>query len=82
MASLQTACPAASDEVAEAFVRGTLSPDRATFFGRHIACCPKCAEEVENTRAFVLAMCDAFHAIRLSSATESDSIRFCLTLEG
>jgi len=63
MALLQTACPAASNEVAEGFVRGTLSPDRATFFGRHIACCPKCAEEVENTRALVLAMCDALRAI-------------------
>jgi hypothetical protein len=63
VASLQTACPAASDEVAEAFVRGTLSPDRAALFGRHIGCCPKCADEVENHRAFVLAMCDALRAI-------------------
>jgi anti-sigma factor RsiW len=65
IASLQTACPAASDEAAEAFVRGTLSPDRATFFGRHIARCPKCVEEVENPRAFVLAMCDALRVIEL-----------------
>ena len=65
MASLQTACPAAWDEAAEAFVRRTLSPDRAAFFGRHIACCSKCAEDVENTSAFVLAMCDALRAIEL-----------------
>jgi anti-sigma factor RsiW len=63
--SPQTECPAASDEVAEAFVTGTLSPDRAAFFGRHIACCSKCAEDVENTGAFVLAMCDALRVIEL-----------------
>ena len=63
--SVQTGCPAASEEVAEAFVMGTLSPDRAAFFGRHIACCSKCAEDVENTSAFVLAICDALRAIEL-----------------
>lgn len=63
MASLQTGCPAASDEVAEAFVRRTLSPDRATFFERHISCCSKCAEAVEDTRAFVLAIRDALRTI-------------------
>jgi hypothetical protein len=65
MASLQIACPAASEEVAEAFVSRTLSPDRAAFFGRHIACCSKCAEDVENTRAFVLGMCAALRTIHL-----------------
>jgi hypothetical protein len=61
MALPQIACPA-SDEVVEAFVRKTLSPDQVAFFGRHIACCSKCTEEVENTRAFVLAMGDALRA--------------------
>jgi hypothetical protein len=59
----ETPCSEASDEVAEALVRGILSPDRATFFGRHIAVVRICAEEVENTRAFVLALCDALRAI-------------------
>ena len=61
MALPQIACPA-SDEVVEAFVMKTLSPDQVAFFGRHIACCSKCTEEVENTRAFVLAMGDALRA--------------------
>jgi hypothetical protein len=71
MASLQTGCPAASDEVAEEFVRGTLSPDRTTFVGRHIACCSKCAVAVENTRAFVIAMCDALRAIQAKQDGET-----------
>jgi anti-sigma factor RsiW len=72
MASLQTGCSAASDEVAEAFVMGTLSPNRATLFGRHVARCAKCAEEVENTRAFVLAMCDAMRAMELRDSNAGE----------
>ena len=62
MASPMLSCPAALAEVAEAFAMRTLSPDRATFFERHIACCSKCAEEVKNTCAFVVAMRDALRA--------------------
>ena len=65
MASLEIACPVASDEVAEAFARKTMSPERVAFFGRHIEGCARCAEEMGNTRAFVLAMCDALRAIQM-----------------
>ena len=80
LALLQIACPAASDKVVEAFVRKTLAPDQATSFKRHIACCSKCAEEVENTRAFALAMGDALRAIQLrhSSSAASPSNRRAL----
>ena len=62
MSSPQPACPAAADEVAEAFVRKTLSPDRAASFKIHIVSCSDCAKEVEITGAFGLAMRGALRA--------------------
>ena len=62
MASPQPACPAAEDEVAEAFVRKTLPPERAASFKTHIVSCSNCAREVENAGAFVLAMRGALRA--------------------
>jgi hypothetical protein len=74
--SPQRGCPADSDEVAEAFVRKTLSRNRATFFKTHIASCSECAKEVENTRAFVLAMLGALGGLEAKQYQEANMIRF------
>jgi anti-sigma-K factor RskA len=55
--SLQASpCPVAPDEIAEAYVMGTLCTDEALTFEDHYIACNSCATVVENAAAYLDAM--------------------------
>ena len=49
-------CPADPEEVAEAYIRGTLPQDQLIAFEHHYVACPKCAKVLQKTAEYVAAM--------------------------
>ncbi len=49
-------CPANPEELAEAYVRGTLSQEQVIAFEDHYVVCNRCATLLEGTAEYVEAM--------------------------
>ena len=57
-------CPVDVEEIAEMYLMGTLPATDAQQFEAHYPGCPKCAEVLDDTGAFIRAMRDAAAALR------------------
>jgi hypothetical protein len=57
-------CPADQDEIAEAYVMGTLRAEQAGAFEDHYVVCNSCGTVLEKTAAYVDAMRNAAKKLR------------------
>jgi hypothetical protein len=57
-------CPDNPEEVAEAYVMGTLSAEQATAFQNHYVGCNRCAVVLQETAEYVEAMRAAAKKVR------------------
>jgi hypothetical protein len=60
-----TRCPADAEQVAEAYIMGTLTGADAAVFEQHSIACSRCASVVEDTDEYVRAMASAAMQLRL-----------------
>ena len=61
-------CPVDADEVAEAYLLGTLPRERGTAFEEHYIGCPDCVERLQFTEEFLLAVRPAAAQLRILTA--------------
>ena len=64
MAPAPNRCPADAEEVAEAYLMGTLADDDAAAFEEHLLVCGGCMAVVEATVNYVRAMRSAARELR------------------
>ena len=66
-------CPAAPDEIAEAYVMGTLPNEQAAAFEDHYVVCNSCATVLETASTYVDAMRSAAKKLRPESVRAASS---------
>ena len=66
-------CPAAPDEIAEAYIMGTLPNEQAVAFEDHYVVCNSCATVLENASAYVDAIRTAGKILRPEPARAASS---------
>ena len=66
-------CPAAPDEIAEAYIMGTLPNEQAVAFEDHYVVCNSCATVLENVFAYVDAIRTAGKILRPEPARAASS---------
>jgi hypothetical protein len=57
-------CPAAADEIAEAYLMGTLTNEQMAAFEDHYVVCNSCATVLETTATYVDGICTAAKKLR------------------
>lgn len=62
-------CPADRDEVAEAYIMGTLPKEQAIAFEEHYVACDHCATVLQKTAEYVDAMRAAAEKLRSGPAS-------------
>ena len=66
-------CPAAPDEIAEAYVMGMLPNEQAVAFEDHYVVCNSCATVLENASTYVDAIRSAAQKLRPESLRAASS---------
>jgi anti-sigma factor RsiW len=56
IAMIVDSCPVRPDEIAEAYLLGTLPKERRAAFEEHFIGCPQCGDRLQFTEEFVLAV--------------------------
>jgi len=67
-------CPVDPDAVAEMYLLGTLPKERGMAFEEHYIGCPDCAERLQFTEEFLLAVRPAAAHLRSLAARECEGV--------
>jgi hypothetical protein len=70
-------CPPAPDEIAEAYLMGTLPNEQMAAFEDHYVVCNSCATVVETTATYVDGICTAAKKLRTEPLRAASTSSAC-----